>query len=207
MSVVRVMLISVGVAVVLVAIVIAVTVSTSITEDQVRMWFDAIGGVLSAAAAIVVALVGFRSQRLQALDAGEMQLRAEELARKQAIEQQRAQSEEARRMLLNERLWRERRPVYASILTNVDADNEVLINNTGFMGEVEAVGSQEVISAFNKWVDIWSLLRTRPNSRPPGAPAEEDLLQTLEEAADSLRDLVRRELGADAPLTDPQVQS
>ncbi|MFF0269002.1 hypothetical protein [Kribbella sp. NPDC004536] len=51
---------------VLSGVVVVITVATPATEDDVRQWFDAVGGVISAAAAVVVALIGFRAQKQQA---------------------------------------------------------------------------------------------------------------------------------------------
>ena len=58
-----------------------------------RLWVEAIGGVLAAAAAIIVALLGFRAQRLSAQEAAQAERQGAAEAAQQALQQQRERLE------------------------------------------------------------------------------------------------------------------
>ena len=89
--------IAVGILAVLIFGFVIFTVVTPYSADEVRAWFDAVGGVISAAAAVIVAIVGFRAQRDQAREAAEVQRRqarevaeAERLTAAQAMDHARS---------------------------------------------------------------------------------------------------------------------
>ena len=77
---------------------VALTVYTPISAETMRLWVEAVGGVLAAAAAIIVALLGFRAQRLSAQEAAEAERRGAAEAAAAALETQRERFEEQRRM-------------------------------------------------------------------------------------------------------------
>jgi hypothetical protein len=111
-----------GAALIVAALVAGAIVLTPDSVAEVRLWLDAIGGVAAAFAAIVVALLGFNQQRVQAREALLQQASASEAAAARAAEQTRLAERERN-------LWERRVQVYLDVLR--------VLNDVPWIGDPE----------------------------------------------------------------------
>jgi len=161
-------------AVLIVGIVIF-TVQTSLSADQVRQWFDATGGVLSAVAAVVVALLGFRQQRLQAEDAlrtslNQIRLASDENARSTRIK------------------------AYTSVMDIVYSPNPEEESIRYVSRELSLYGSHKVLKG---WTDWRAAFTRRAEAKPGGSPSIKHLDLQLHLARQRVVDALRAELAPD----------
>jgi hypothetical protein len=175
---------------------VALTVSTAITATTMRLWVEAVGGVLAAAAAIIVALLGFRAQRHSAQEAAQAERDGAAEAAEAALKEQRERFENQRAMerereAANEAMAKrmqarmDRRRAYSELMAfaverlgNSGADYRH--SYRGF-GEALVVASEEVLQAANAF-----------ESTPSRANYER------------LMQIIRDEVAAEAPEVDEQ---
>lgn len=160
---------------VLIAGVVIFTVQTSFTADEVRQWFDATGGALGAAAAVVVALFGFRQQRLQAEDAlrtslDQVRLAGDEVARSRRVK------------------------LYEDALEIATLENPPDAVVMEMYQRLSLYGSRNVLEAWTNWQEA---RLKRAEARPGISPSVEHLDLQLALARQRFTDALRAELAPD----------